>query len=176
MRSHSLSMPNEGETFGYDLQILKSLRQIIRAIDVHSRKLKTKHNITGPQLLCLGIIQSSGSSTVTKIARQAYLSPSTVVGILDRLEHEGYVSRERDQVDRRNWNIIATSKAERLLREVPSSLHDGLRHALNKLPTVEQVEISRALARIVELLGVTDIDAAPILDSGSLDPAGKPFT
>ena len=37
----------------YDLRVFQSLRRIIRAVDLHSRKLSAQHRITGPQLMCL---------------------------------------------------------------------------------------------------------------------------
>jgi len=37
----------------YDLQILKSLRRILRSVDVYSSKLAQEHGVTVPQLICL---------------------------------------------------------------------------------------------------------------------------
>ena len=147
------------------------LRQIIRAIDVHSRKLKVQYNITGPQLICLGIIQTNGSYTVTKIARESHLSTSTVVGILDRLEHEDYILRERDRVDRRNWNVRLTDRATHLLKTVPPTLHDGLLNALQALPESEQVETANTLKRLLALMGAETVDPSPILETEPPYPA-----
>ncbi|NQV38795.1 MAG: MarR family transcriptional regulator [Candidatus Marinimicrobia bacterium] len=159
---------SKGDSLPYDLQILQALRQIIRSIDIHSRKLKATHNTTAPQLICLGIIVNSGSSTVTKIAKQAYLSPSTVVGILDRLEHEGYIVRERDVNDRRNWNAIATIDGKALLKKVPSPLQEDLLKALQELPDHEQANITASLLKIVNLMGADSIEAAPILETAEI--------
>ena len=146
-----------------ELQILQSLRKIIRAIDVHSRKLKTQYRITGPQLSCLGIIQEKGSSTVTKIAKQAFLSTSTVVGILDRLEQEGYILRVRYMEDRRKWNVVLTQQATAFLEVVPTSPHEGLLLALRKLKLDEQIRIAESTLRIVELLEADTMNFTPNL-------------
>ncbi len=167
MVTKSKSQSN-GASLPYDLQILQALRQINRAIDIHSRKLKTTHNTTAPQLICLGIIVNSGSSTVTKIAKLAYLSPSTVVGILDRLEHEGYIVRERDVNDRRNWNAIATKNGKALLKKVPSPLQESLLTALQELPGHEQASITGSLLKIVKLMGADSIAAAPVLGTAEI--------
>ncbi len=173
MVTKSKSQSNMDDNLPYDLQILQSLRQIIRAIDIHSRKLKTTHNTTAPQLICLGIIGKSGTSTVTKIAKQAYLSPSTVVGILDRLEHEGYIVRERDVNDRRNWNAIATKNGKALLKKVPSPLQEGLLKGLQELPDHELVNITESLLKVVNLMGADTIEVAPILESAEIISAKK---
>jgi len=146
-----------------ELLVLQSLRQIIRSIDVHSRKLESVYKITGPQLICLRIIQSNGSTTATRIAQQAYLSNSTIVGILDRLEKGGFIHRGRDLQDRRKWNVVLSDTAKTLLEVVPTSPHDGLLRALRSLPEGELTVIAQSTSRIVELLGAESVDAAPIL-------------
>jgi len=148
-----------------ELLVLQSLRQIIRSIDVHSRKLESVYKITGPQLLCLRIVQSNGSTTATRIAQQAYLSNSTIVGILDRLEKGGFIHRERDLQDRRKWNVVLSDTAKTLLEVVPTSPHDGLLRALRALPENELTVIAQSTSRIVELLGAESVDAAPILET-----------
>lgn len=153
----------------HGLQILQSLRKINRAIDVHSRKLKSSYNITGPQLVCLGIIQNSGSSTVTRIAKEAYLSASTVVGILDRLEQEDYIDRQRDPEDRRNWNIKLTKRANTLLESVPGLLHDGLLQSIKQLPEAEQANIAQSILKIVQLLGAESMNASPMYTTVAIE-------
>jgi len=51
-------MPHPDETAetvqpANDLRILSALRKIMRAVDMHSRKLEAGYGITSPQLLCL---------------------------------------------------------------------------------------------------------------------------
>lgn len=149
----------------YDLRILQSLRQIIRAIDVHSRKLKAEHKITGPQLLCLLAVVEGGSLISAEIASRVHLSPSTIVGILDRLEAKGLVRRKRDEKDRRLIHITATEQGRSLAREAPSPLQDALASALQRLPRTEQSSLSLSLMRIVDLMQVGDFEAAPILET-----------
>ncbi|MBD3403537.1 MarR family transcriptional regulator [candidate division GN15 bacterium] len=153
----------------YDLQILQYLRRIMRAIDIHSRKLKSQHKITGPQLVCLLAVVDEGPITATRIAERVFLSASTVVGILDRLEEHGLVQRERDAQDRRLVNITATGGGLELARKAPSPLQDGLANGLKELPELEQATIALSLKRIGDLMEVRDIETAPLLDPGNLD-------
>ncbi|MFJ9840750.1 MarR family transcriptional regulator [Kitasatospora sp. NPDC101155] len=50
---------------------------------------------------CLDLINSQGPISPGNLARRAGLHPATVTGILDRLQRGGWVTRERDPVDRR---------------------------------------------------------------------------
>lgn len=152
----------------YDLEILQSLRRIIRAVDLHSRRLKAAFELTAPQLVCLLTVAEEGPISLSFVALRMHLSPSTVVGILDRLEARGLVERTRDQQDRRVVRVTATTKGRRLARRAPSPLHDNLADSLARLPRRDQASIASALGRIVELMEARSLDAAPILKTGKI--------
>lgn len=158
----------------YDLRILQSLRRIIRAVDIHSRRLSTQHNITGPQLACLLTIQECGSLTSANLAKKVHLSPSTVVGIMDRLEEKKLVERKRDRKDRRQVYICITAAGRHLIAMAPSLLQDTLSTALVELPEHEQVAITSALEKLVDLMEARHIDAAPLLETGSISAELSP--
>lgn len=148
-----------------DLRILRALRRIIQAVDVHSRKLASVHKITAPQLVTLLWVVEAGSSTASDIAKQIHLSNSTVVGILDRLEAKGLVRRERGTHDRRLVHICATEAGIRLAETAPSPLQDVLAQALHALPELEQTAIALSLERIVDLMAARHMTDLPLLDS-----------
>lgn len=154
----------------YDLRILQALRRIIRAVDIHSHKLATQHKITGPQLACLMTVAGEGRLTSSNLAKKVYLSPSTVVGIIDRLEEKQLVERNRSRVDRRQVHISVTAQGEKLIADAPSLLQDTLANALTELPEIEQVSITLALEKLVDLMEARHIGAAPLLETGSLNP------
>ena len=162
-------IPNER----HDLKILQSLRRIIRAVDIHSRKLILDYNITGPQLIALLAIAEKGPLTLATIAKEIHLSPSTLVGVVDRLVEKGYVIRERSTKDRRQVNISVTEEGASFAGDAPSPLQETLAEALNELSTGEQATISRSLEQIVELMEAKELDAAPILQTGKIQPAPK---
>lgn len=159
----------DAEPLASDLHILRLLRQIIQAVNIHSRKLRTEYAITAPQLVTLLCIIERGPLTATQIARAVHLSSSTVVGILDRLETRGFVQRERSADDRRQVLVTATERGRDLGRRTPSPLQDKLAAALRSLPEAERSAIERSLRRVVDLMGAEDIEAAPVLESGSID-------
>jgi DNA-binding MarR family transcriptional regulator len=152
----------------YELRVLQSLRRIIRAVEIHSKKLAHNYKITGPQLGCLSAIKENGPLTASKLAQTVYLSPSTIVGIVDRLEEKDLVLRQRGNRDRRQVQICLTDGGEQLLELAPSALQDTLAEALKLLPESEQISISLALEKIVALMEAGKIEASPVLETGSL--------
>ncbi len=153
----------EDFTDKYGQRMLLALRRIIRAVDSYSRKLYSEHDITGPQLICLLAIVNDGPITLSSLGKLYHLSPSTVNGIIDRLEVKGLVVRTRDITDRRKWYISPTKAGIKLIKTAPSPMQDKFTEAVSRLPELEQAAIALSLERIVELMEVGRIDAAPIL-------------
>lgn len=161
-----------GTASSYDLRILRALRRITRSIALHSRQLAAYSNITAPQLVCLRAVAENGPLTATAISREIHVSPSTVVGILDRLEDKGWIIRERGREDRRIVFITATEAGIELVRDTPSPLQQKLADSLNELPEIEQATITMSLERIVDLMEsdadvateTPEVPASPILD------------
>jgi len=152
----------------YELRIFQSLRRIIRAIEIHSQKLSHDHQITGPQLGCLLAIKQHGELTTTRLAHTVFLSPSTVVGIVDRLEEKGLVTRTRNAKDRRQVHICLTESGKLLTGSAPSPLQETLASGLKNLQILELVSITLALDKLVNLMEAGEISAAPILETGPL--------
>lgn len=157
----------------YDLRVIQALRQVIRAVDIYSRHLFTQHNITGPQLITLLTVEKEEPVTASAIASLIHLSPSTVIGILDRLEMKGLIRRDRDLKDRRLVWISLTEEGKDLANFAPSPLQDSLAEAIGKLPETELVKIVESLERLVELMQTHKLTAAPIQDTGSIDVVGE---
>lgn len=157
----------------YDLRILRSLRRITRSIALHSRRLSAESSITSPQLVCLRTVIEKGPLTATAISREIHVSPSTIVGVLDRLEDKGLVLRERSKEDRRIVFVSATESGRELAQKTPSPLQQKLSEALKQLPESEQLQITLSLERVMALI---DADAELEADqskSSLLDiPAG----
>ncbi|MEX0958444.1 MAG: MarR family transcriptional regulator [Burkholderiales bacterium] len=145
------------------------MRRIIRSVDLYSKELAATTGMTAPQLVCLLTIVEHRSITATAISREIHLSPSTVVGILDRLEEKGLVKRERGTDDRRVVSVTATEAGDRLASQSPSPLQKTLADELAALPESEQATIARSLERVVNLMEAQHIDAGPILDTGPID-------
>ena len=150
----------------HDESILRSLRRITRAIDLHSRHLAKNYDITGPQLICLLELSRGGTTSPGELARRVNLSAATVTGILDRLETRRLVRRRRNRKDKRRVIVALTRGGKDLAEKAPPPLHHRLASGLADLTDREQATIERALRRVVEMMEAEDIDAAPLLSAG----------
>ncbi|MGD8911086.1 MAG: MarR family transcriptional regulator [Chromatiales bacterium] len=148
----------------YD-QVLVSLRQIIRAIDLHSKKLERESGLTGPQLLVMRLIGIQGEITSGGIAREVSLSQATVTSILDRLERKGLLRRERSTTDKRKVIVSLTEEGGKALKGAPPLMQESFIRSFNQLEGWEQSLILSSLQRVSDMMNATELDAAPLLDS-----------
>lgn len=91
--------------------------------------------ITLPQIFVLGEIKDA-PKTIGDIAKSVDLSYSTVSGIVDRLERDGFVQRVRDNKDRRVVWVSVADNTECFDKKVPfmqecyiPKLFDGIEHS-----------------------------------------------
>jgi len=155
--------------------IVAALRRIMRAVDLHSRRLVEEHGLTGPQLATLAELQP-GPLSPAEIAARVHLSRATVTGILERLRKRGLVTRTPSDVDRRRVSIALTELGDRVLARAPSLLQERFRHALARLQDWEQHQILATLERIASMMDATGLDAAPHLVARAEDLAATPPT
>jgi DNA-binding MarR family transcriptional regulator len=156
-------------------QVLISLRKIIRAIDLHSKRLERESGLTGPQLLIMQLIAGAGEVTAGVIAREVSLSQATVTSIIDRLERKRLLTRERNTEDKRKVMVSLTAAGNTALEKAPALMQESFIQRFDKLEEWEQSLLLSSLQRLGEMMNASDLDAAPLLDSSDaqLDDMGE---
>ena len=148
-------------------EVIVALRRVIRAVDLHSRTLVESHGLTGPQALILKALQR-GSLSAGELASRVSLSQGTVTDILNRLEQRNLISRIRDTADRRRVMVQATAAGLAVLEQSPPLLQESFAQRFSNLQEWEQTQLLASLQRIATMMDAQDIDASPVLSSGSV--------
>ncbi|RXJ74208.1 MarR family transcriptional regulator [Veronia nyctiphanis] len=152
-------------------EVLIALRQIIRAIDIHSRQLNKETGLTGPQLVLMKAIQELGQVTIRQLSIHTNMSQATATTILDRLEKRGFVSRVRSEVDKRKVHAHLTENGEKAMEQAPRLLQDSFISRFQGLEHWEQSLLLSSVQRVSSMMNAENIDAAPMLEVQSLtDP------
>ena len=145
---------NKQDTSSY---VLSTLRQIIRAIDIHSRQLSKQYGLTGPQLIVISEIGQYGPMTIGELARRISLSQATVTTILDRLELKALATRVRDDRDKRRVYVSITDKARTILESHPNFLQEAFIRRFNALEEWEQTLILSSIQRVAAMMNAQDL-------------------
>ena len=138
-------------------EIIDNLRRVFQVVNGQSKKAERETGLTGPQLWAIKMIAQGAPIMVSELARQMYLHPATVVGILDRLEARGLVIRVRSTSDRRVVRVELTRQGEALVIRAPEVAQGLLVAGLERLPAEELKNIASGLNQMVEILGAQEI-------------------
>ena len=87
--------------------IKESLRDLGTQLSLLNHGVGTHLDLKATDLECLDLITRYGPLSPSAVARRAGLHPATLTGILDRLEHGGWIERGRDPSDRRGVVVQA---------------------------------------------------------------------
>ncbi len=104
--------------------------------------------LTAPQIHTLLWLGEDGALTMGELARRLGITEKTVTGVVDRLEREGHVQRERCPEDRRVIYCRLTASGTRMYRKLERTVVRGMGRLLGRLDTSDR----RALFRILEKL------------------------
>src|SRR3954470_1186494 len=79
------------------------------------RAAHTEHNLSPRQFHLLGLLHDRGAMTQRELGALMRVDPSTLVGLLNPLEAEGFLSRERSADDRRRHVVTLTRSGRKQL-------------------------------------------------------------
>lgn len=145
-------------------EIMQSLRRIIKAIQDYSQEVSNKFGITGPQLWALKTVSQSGKLSLGELSKKMYLHPSTITGVVDRLEKKGYVVRDRGQEDRRVIKVQLTTEGKRLVRKTPNPVQGKMIYGLRGLRREELNGIYDSLQKLVEIMEAQNVKVTFFFD------------
>lgn len=156
------------EDINYEEEILMQVRKIMRAIEIHSSRLANIYGLTTPQLILMKKLSKKGSMKPGRLARDISLSHATVTGIVKRLEAKGLITRQKDSVDGRSFQVSLTGKGNELLKSMPPMLQDDFVKKLGAIEDWEKTLILSSLQRVTTMMSAEEIEAAPVLLTGSV--------
>lgn len=104
--------------------------------------------LTGPQLTVLKLLETFQDLSLSSLSERIRAQNSTVTGIIDRMEREGLVGRERSKTDRRVVYIKLTEKGAKLAREIRVEPLEIFRGALQSLTHSDLRDLLRILMKL----------------------------
>lgn len=93
--------------------------------------------LTGPQFFILHQLDQKGECMVGELAESMGVKPSAITAMIDRLHKHGFVSRERDEADRRVVHIRLSPTGKAALTEARQKRKGILKHYVSHLTSEE---------------------------------------
>jgi MarR family transcriptional regulator for hemolysin len=107
------------------------------------------HGITFRQAQVLGWLALEGEMPQNELAAKMVIEPPTLVGILDRMERDGWISRIACASDRRKKMIVVNRAAEKVWDQIVACAKRVRARAVQGLST-EEIETLKRLVRRVQ--------------------------
>lgn len=104
--------------------------------------------LTPVQIHAVFWLGHDGPLAMGELARRVGTTEKTLTGVVDRLERQGYVNRERDAADRRLVRVRLARRGDEAHRRIDDLVNAKVAELLALLDPADR----RALARIVEKL------------------------
>ena len=137
------------------LSFMSALWALDHALHRTSKRMAATIGVTGPQRLVVRVIGRNPSITAGMLARTLHLHPSTVTGVLARLEANGMVQRRADEEDRRRTRLVLTAKGRRVYQSSAGTVEDAIESVVGRVKAREADAVVRTLEAITEALEKT---------------------
>ncbi len=129
-------------------QVLEAIIYLYTESRRLTKELARRADLTGPQLTVVKLLEQIGDLSLSELSERIRAQNSTVTGIIDRMEREGLVTRERSKEDRRVVYIKLTAKGRRLAEEIPVEPMEIFRSALESLSAAEVRDLVKILGKV----------------------------
>jgi MarR family transcriptional regulator, organic hydroperoxide resistance regulator len=111
---------------------MQGLLHLAHALQVRSRRMMQKLGVTAPQRIAVRVIGQTPGISPREIATALGLHPSTLTGVLARLERNKLIDRRADPRDGRRAQLWLTRAGREIDREQRGTVEAAVRRALGR--------------------------------------------
>jgi DNA-binding MarR family transcriptional regulator len=146
----SATLPALGDA----LEFMRLIWAIDHGLQKASKRLAASAGVTGPQRLVVYIVGRFPGISAGQLSSTLHVHPSTLTGVLRRLERRGLLSRRPDPRDARRAALGLTPKGRRLDLAVAGPVESAVQQVLRDLPRDKGCVAREVLAMLARRLGV----------------------
>lgn len=140
------------QQLGKSLEFLRSIWALDHALHARSKAMAKRTGLTGPQRLALRIIGTFPNISSGELARVLHVHPSTLTGVLQRLEQQSLVVRARDSDDGRRALFSLTRAGEKLAVPTDFSVEGAVKQLLKDVEPAHAQIAQRLILKLADQL------------------------
>ena len=131
---------------GDTLRFMQLLWRLTHVLEVRSKRMARTLGVTGPQRLVLRLLGQHPDLTAREIAATLGIHPSTLTGIVARLERQQMIIRAVDPQDRRRARFSLAARGRRLDRERKGTVEASVRRGLARISSGDLDKVAEVIA------------------------------
>jgi MarR family transcriptional regulator, organic hydroperoxide resistance regulator len=138
------------------LDFMRALWALDHSLQSASKRMETRLGVTAPQRLVIRIVGRFPGISAGEVSEILHLHPSTLTGVLKRLEERGLVGRRADPADARRALLELTPRGREVDELRSGTVESAVRRALRRMPAASVRtfrEATELLAAELERLG-----------------------
>jgi DNA-binding MarR family transcriptional regulator len=135
--------------FGKTLQFMQQLWELSHALQSLSKRMESSLGVTGPQRLALRIIGRQPGISAGELSSTLRIHPSTLTGILRRLEERRAIRREADPDDARRARLHLAASGRDFDRERSPTVEAAVRRAMLHCSASDLAAAKRVLRTMI---------------------------
>lgn len=133
---------------GQVLEFMQALWAVDHELQSSSKRQEAQTGVTGPQRLVIRMVGRFPGIAAGKVSEILHLHPSTLTGVLKRLETRGLLERHADPADARRALLTLTEKGRGVDAARGGTVESSVRRALAKLPARSVATAREVLERL----------------------------
>ncbi len=152
------------EELRLEINISEIFERFSRIFKIMQWEVAKKYKLSPIQVQFLIFIKEFPDKfcSVLNISKEFGLKPSTVSDAIKSLERKGYLKKEVNQKDKRNFYIKITNKGKDLEKKI-KNWNKNFIDALKKVPKEEKLKVYEILLKI--LMGLQEMESLPFFQS-----------
>ncbi|HUL74703.1 MAG TPA: MarR family winged helix-turn-helix transcriptional regulator [Vicinamibacterales bacterium] len=154
------------------LDFMRVLWAVEHALETTSKRMNVRLGVTGPQRLVLRLVERFPEISAGDLARVTWLHPSTLTGVLRRLERRGLLERLTDPRDRRRVKLRIRPAARRLIGPVAGTVEVAVTRMRETVPSRHVDHARQVLTALARALDERIAEGADL--PGGLAPGRTP--
>jgi len=131
------------------LQFMRLLWERVHVLQTTSKRMQRELGVTGPQRLVLRVIGLCPGVAPGALARILHVDPSTMTGILQRMERQRLLRRSADRGDARRLALHLTSAGTRIDSALSGTVEAAVRETLADAARGDTAAAGRLLAALI---------------------------
>ena len=141
---------------GEVLEFMRLLWAVDHGLQSTSKRMESTLGLTGPQRLVLRLVGRFPGITAGRLAQIMHVHPSTLTGVLKRMEKRGLLERKSDPLDGRKALFALTDAGRALDVPATGTVESAVERVLARLTRPRLQSAQEALTALAEELGAAE--------------------
>lgn len=144
------------DTINQSIEVARLFQEVIQLFKHNMKKLLGDAGMSAPQGMVIGLLSKNKKMKITELSSKLCLSNSTVSGIIDRLEAQKMVIRERSTEDKRVVYVSISENFQDMHKVFHKQMEKNVEKIISQGSPEELRKIYEGLDTLKKLLSVQE--------------------